>query len=168
MLTSTYSNLSLSCLSLIFGPGLLETWWFAETSPGRTKNILQYDNGIMPASVKMCHINYTLSVTTCIICWYDSPHSAAKHSDVSLLMHFHNPWAPVRSPIKARECSLIINHMNCSYLFKEDCIEVCVSGWQCKKKKKRRNNTLQERHWRSLFLSSRIQDFFCLTSDTQS
>lgn len=133
MLTSTYSNLSLSCLSLIFGPGLLETWWFVEMSPGRTKNILQYDNGIMPAAVKMCHINYTLSVTTCIVCWYDSPHSTAKHLDVSLIMHFHDPRAPVRSPIKAQVWALIINHIYSSYLFIEERIGLRITKWQCKK-----------------------------------
>lgn len=42
----------------------LQTWSFVETSPGRTKNIIHYNNGIITASVKMCHINYTLSVTT--------------------------------------------------------------------------------------------------------
>lgn len=58
MLTSAYSNLSLSCLSLIFGPGLLETQWFVEMPPGRTKDILQYDNAITPASENLSYKLY--------------------------------------------------------------------------------------------------------------
>lgn len=115
MLASAHSNLSLSCLSLIFGPGLWETWWFVEVSLGRTKDILQYDNGIMPASVKMCHINYTLWVTTCIMGWCDSPQSAAKHTDMSLIIHFHDPQAAVSLKVPHQNSSGVFNYKSKMY-----------------------------------------------------
>lgn len=83
MLTSIYSNLSLSCLSLIFGPAWLGTRWFVETSHKgselkKKKNILHYDNGIMRrrcgnVSNKLCIIGDSTCHTL-----IDSPHSAAK------------------------------------------------------------------------------------------
>lgn len=105
------------------------TRWFVETSQWRTKDIFLFDNGIMPTSVKMCHINYTL-VSPCVI----------RDVAVVSLMCFQVPRAPVIGP---SSWSLILSHINSSYVFMD-------AALYSNDKENPWNNSLQARLWPSL------------------